>query len=202
MKISWDETLQLSNKKYLSREISTCQKDEFVNGKFEELNLTAKEWIKYEIDNCKREFEKNKKEIKAKKNLEKHLKELGLLKEYFNKHITDREILGLHIIGNEDYNKSLDNNYNEIKNLINQQVEKKEEQINNIQKLETHIKKICLENIKLILQKENIKKFSEYADTLLMINDIILGKNHKQTIYDTGTYTQNNVELNVKKLKK
>ncbi|MGJ0311327.1 hypothetical protein [Aliarcobacter cryaerophilus] len=201
MKIEWDDTLQLSNNKYLSSEISTIQKDKFIDGKFEELKLTAKEWIIYEIEKCKKELEKNKKEIKLKAESEKDLKELVLLKKYFNKHITNIDIFGLHSIGEDKKNQDLDENFIDIKNLINEKVEKKKQKIDNIQKLQTDIKRISLENIKLILQKENVKKFSEYADTLLKINDITLGKNHKQTIFHTDTYTQNNVELYIKKLK-
>lgn len=201
MKIEWDDTLQLSNNKYLSSEISTIQKDKFIDGKFEELKLTAKEWIIYEIKKCKKELEKNKKEIKLKAESEEDLKELVLLKKYFNKHITNFDIFGLHSIGEDKKNQDLDENFIDIKNLINEKVEEKKQKIDNIQKLQTDIKRICLENIKLILQKENVKKFSEYADTLLKINDITLGKNHKQTIFHTDTYTQNNVELYIKKLK-
>ena len=202
MKIVWDDTLQLSDNKYLSSEISTIQKDKFIDGKFEELKLTAQEWIIYEIEKCKRELEKNKKEIKLKEKLEKDLKELELLEKYFNKHIKNIDILGLHTIGDDTRNQTLDENFTDMKNLINDKIKKKKQEIDNIQKLQTDIKRICLENIKLILQKENIKQFTEYADTLLRINDITLGKNHKQIIFDTGTYTQNNHELVIPKLTK
>lgn len=201
MKIAWDDTLQLSDNKYLSSEISTIQKDKFIDGKFEELKLTAKEWIIYEIEKCKRELEKNKKEIKLKEQSKKDLKELELLKMYFNKHITDIDILGLYIIGDDTRNQTLDEDFTYMKNLIYEKVKEKKQEIDNIQNLQTDIKRICLENIKLILQKENIKQFSEYADTLIRINDITLGKNHKQTTFHTGTYIQNNVELYIKKLK-
>lgn len=262
MKIEWDDTLQLSDKKYLSSEISTIQKDKFVDGTFQELNLTAKEWIMYEIEKCKRELVKNKIEIKLKEELKKDLKELVLLKKYFNKYITDIDILGLHRIGDDTRNQTLDENFTDMKNLINQKVKNKEQEIDSIQKLQTDIKRICFENIKLILQKDfeyqkilqgnkkaeiktlqneikkyeqkrkentitkedieqeeinriNIKElqneidkikiqknYSIIADTLLKIHNITLGKNHKQIIFDTGTYTQNNVELYIKKLTK
>ena len=198
--IYWDDTFELSNKKYLSSEISTIVKEIYINGELKE--LTAKEWIIYEIEKCKRELEKNKNEISSKKEIEKDIRELKLLNQYFEKHITNTDILGIHLIDDEDYNKSLDNNYNEIKELIKTKKMKKELKLNNIKKQQTDIIRICLENIKLILQKENVKKYFDTADTLLKKNDIILGKNNKQTIYTTESYTQNNIELYLKKLTK
>lgn len=66
-KIAWDNTIKLSGKKYLSSEISTIIKEQYKNEEFKELELTAKEWISYEINKCKRELEKNRKEINSKK---------------------------------------------------------------------------------------------------------------------------------------
>lgn len=199
--ICWDDTIELSNKKYLSSEISTIEKEIYINGELKE--LTAKEWIIYEIEKCKRELQKNENEISSKKEIEKDIRELKLLNQYFEKHITNIDIWGIHLIDNEDYNKSLDNNYNDIKEIIKTKQKRKEEKLNNIKKQQTDIIRICLENIKLILQKENVKKYFDTADTLLKKNDIILGKNNKQTIYMTDeSYTQNNIELYLKKLTK
>jgi hypothetical protein len=201
--IEWDKTIKLSNEKYLSSEISTTTKGEIKNGEFIEYNLTAKEWIIYEIERCKIELEDNKKAISSKKELEKNIKEITLLNKYFEKHITNYDILfSLHIMGNEDYNQLLDNNYNNIKELIKTKLTNSTEKLNKIKNQQRDIIRICLENIKLILIKENKKNYLEIADTLLKMNDITLGKNHKQITHTTETYTQNNIELYLKKLTK
>ncbi len=203
--INWDTTIYLSDKKYSSSEISTTTKGvlNIEKGIIEDLKLTAKEWIIYELKKCKEALESNKAKISSKKEIQKKLRELKLLNRYFGKHITTFDIVfSIHEIGDENYNKSIDNAYNEIKELIKTKQKKQEDILNNIENEQTAIKRICLENIKLILQKENVANYLNMADTLLRMNDIILGKNHKQTIYITDEYSQNNLELSIKKLHK
>ena len=202
LKIELPNGLELSDNKYFSWEISTTQRDEFIKEEFQELHLTAIEWITYSIEECKRELEKNKKEIKQKIQLNNEIREINILNKYFTKHITEWDILGIQDTATYKKDNILDKNYKEIKNLISEKLKKKEQEIEDIKNIQTDIKRICLENIKLILKKENIKAFKTNAETLLNGNGIILGKNHKQKIFHTDTYTQNNIQLYIKKLNK
>lgn len=191
--IEWDNAVSISGKKYLSSEIlsngAIVKID--IDGGSQELYLSAKDWIILELETCRKELEKNKKSIRDKQEKNKELKELVLLNKYFNAHVTKFDVIGMHEFGNDEKNKILDENIDQIKEHIKSKISKLKAEIVEIKNNEVNIKMICSNNIKGILKLDGSTKFAYYADHLMHVNGLEFGKNSKLKAPFINSYSIN-----------
>lgn len=191
--IQWDNAVSISGKKYLSSEIlsngTIVEID--IDGSSQELHLTAKEWIILELEKCRNALDRNKISIKDKKRKTKQQKELELLNKYFHAHVTKFDVIGMYELGNDEKNKILDENIDQIKEHIKSKISKLKAEIAEIKNNEVNIKMICSNNIKGILKLDGSTKFAYYADHLMHVNGLDFGKNSKLKVSFINSYSIN-----------
>jgi hypothetical protein len=185
-KINWDDSLELSEEKYGVNLIQGTIRDLHEDGNDK---VTAREWISFEIWLCKKLIEENKRELeKYKPFYKKSIRELTLLKKYFNKYLIiedtaeereKKEEFFFYLLNEENISNVRTEVYlRRTEKVIDNFLEYQKNKLNKIERKNTKIKAICKNSIKYILKdKENKYDFSYYTQHLMSINNIEIGKN-------------------------
>lgn len=178
----WDESVNSSNRLY-ETPIS------YSNGNtFEPIKYTAKELIEIEIYKAKNEIEfcDNERE-NLNKLILKH-KRIKQFNKIYKNDIEPMDFLGL------CYSDELELKYEQLEVKFIEKEKKLELKIKDIQKdIRTKvftIKRICLENVSLILKIDGVKRFKDSAGHILSKNGIEITDKKKHKNYQINNYKQ------------
>lgn len=160
----WDNTIQVSNNKYPSK-IS-----HYIDGECTTLEYTAKELIEDQVYKAKKEIEVCETEKKDISKLKTKLQKINRFNGFFETEIEPIDLLG--IFENDEIEliyDSLKYRFIDKEKNLDQEIKQISSDIRS--KIYT-IKRICLENVSLILKKEGVKAYKTKASALLFINNI------------------------------
>lgn len=179
----WDNTINISGRLYPQR---ISNNNEL--GVFETIKYTAKELIKIEIYSAKKEIAFCEKERTNLQKLESKYQRIKKFNKIYQKDIEPIDFLGM-FDGDE-----LDIIHEDLKYKFINKEEDLAEKIKYIAKdIRTKtfiIKRICLENISLILKIDGVKNFKTASSHLLSKNNIEIDDKKKHNIYQINHYKQ------------
>lgn len=183
LNFQWDDTITVSGRLYPSR-ISTN------NGtkSFETIKNTAKKLIEIEIYKANQELEICKMEKKNLSQLKSKYKRIKQFNKIYQDYIDPIDLVGIndsdelesmyYFLEGKFINKELD---------LEQSIKRIEKDIRT--KIFT-IKRICLENVSLILKIDGVSNFKYSASLLLSLNGIEITDKKKHKIFQINHYKQ------------
>lgn len=183
LNFEWDNTIKISNRLYPTK-ISTYTE----MNTFETIEYTAKEFIEKEIYKAKKEIEICNSERKSLNKLESKYRNIKKLNKIYKEDIESIDFLG--IFDSEE----LESRYEELKEKFIQKEKELKDEIEylkeDIRTKQFIIKRICLENVSLILKTDGVSNFKNCAMHLLSMNDIEITDKKKHKILKINNYKQ------------
>jgi len=182
LNFQWDESINISNRLY-ETPIS------YSNGNtFEPIKYTAQELIEIEIYKARNELlnsEEDRRNLNQLKSKHKRIKQFNKI---YKEDIEPMDFLGL------CYSDELELKYQQLEVKFIQKEKDLELKIKDIRKdIRTKvftIKRICLENVSLILKIDGVKNFKNSASDILSMNDIKITDKKKHKTYQINNYKQ------------